>query len=67
MTVRKWAVVVGDDVAGTITIDDTNTMETAQRFIAAYDSDPRVVPIPEGQEVAHGWNWTGTEFTPPVA
>lgn len=67
MTVRKWAVVVGDDVAGTITIDDENTMETAQRFIAAYDSDPRIVPIPEGQEVTHGWSWTGTEFTPPVA
>lgn len=67
MTVRKWAVVVGDDVAGTITIDDENTMETAQRFIAAYDSDPRIVPIPEDQEVVHGWNWTGTEFTPPVA
>ena len=67
MTIRKWAVVIGSDVAGTITIDDENPMQTAQRFVAAYDSDPRIVPIPSEQAVEFGWFWDGETFNPPVA
>jgi len=66
MTIRKWAVVVDSDVAGTITIDDANTMETAQRFVAAYDSNPIIVPISGDQPVQHGWSWDGENFNPPV-
>lgn len=67
MTLRRWAVLVGTDVAGTITIDDENTLETAQRFIAAYDSDPKIVPITSDSPVEHGWAWDGEKFSPPVA
>lgn len=67
MTLRKWAVVVDSDVAATLTIDDTNEMETVQRFIAAYDSNPKIIPIPENQDVVHGWSWDGESFNNPVA
>lgn len=64
MTLRKWAVIVGSDVAGTITIDDQTPVPTAQRFIAAYDSNPIIVPINTDQPVEFGWTWNGTEFVP---
>ena len=66
MTLRKWAVVVDTDVAATISIDDTNTQDPVQRFIAAYDSNPTIVPVPDGQAVVHGWSWDGERFNPPV-
>lgn len=65
MTIRKWAVVIGTDVAGTITIDDQNPMETVQRFVAAYDSDPKIVPIHTEQDVKFGWAWDGSSFIEP--
>lgn len=66
MAIRKWAVVVDGDVAGTISIDTENSAPAVPRFIAAYDSDPRVVPINTEDPVEHGWTWDGSAFTPPV-
>lgn len=66
MTIRKWAVVVEGDVAGTITIDTENTADAVPRFVAAYDSNPRIIPIHTEQPVEFGWAWNGNEFVPPV-
>lgn len=63
MTMKKWAVVVGSEVAGTVSLDDQSTMEVVQRFIAAYNSDPKIVPINTDQDVAFGWTWDGVSFS----
>ena len=62
MTMKKWAIVVGSDVAGTVSLDDQSTMEVVQRIIAAYDSDPKIVPINTEQDVSFGWTWDGINF-----
>jgi hypothetical protein len=62
MTIRKWAVVVDGDVAGTISIDTSNPATSIPRFVAAYDSDPKIVPITTDQPVAFGWKWDGINF-----
>jgi hypothetical protein len=64
MPIVKFAVVVGNDVAGTVSFDDSNNGETAQRFIAAYRSNPVMVET-SNQDVMHGWTWDGTNFIEP--
>lgn len=66
MSVIKFAVVVGDEVAGTISLPDDPAVEVAQRFIAAYRSNPVIIETTE-ENVAYGWTWDGTNFVPPVA
>lgn len=64
MSSIKFAVVVGNEVAGTISLPDDPSVDVAQRFIAAYRSNPIIVEtIEEG--VAYGWTWNGTSFNPP--
>lgn len=66
MTVHKFAVVVGSDVAGTISIDDSRTEEAVARFVAAYYSDPKIVPLtPEQDSVAFGWTYNDGVFVDP--
>ncbi len=65
MTVHKFAIVVDGDVAGTISIDDTNPAESVPRHIAAYNSDPKIIPIPSGLEVAYGWIYENNSFVSP--
>lgn len=68
MTVHKFAIVVDGDVAGTISIDDTNPAESVPRHIAAYNSDPKIIPVPSGLEVAYGWTYENGNFvSPPIA
>ena len=66
MTVHKFALVVEGDVAGTISLDDAISSPAVQRHIAAYNSDPRIIPITTDQDVKFGWTWNGAEFIPPV-
>lgn len=65
MTNVKFAVVVGNDVAGTISFTDDMTVESAQRFIAAYRSNPVMIETND-EHVAYGWTWDGTNFNPPI-
>jgi hypothetical protein len=60
----KFAVVVGNEVAGTIALPDDPEVEVAQRFIAAYRSNPVIVETTE-EGVAYGWTWDGTNFIAP--
>lgn len=63
MTIRKWAVVVDGDVAGTITIDTEFNAPSVSRFVAAYDSDPKIIPILTEQPIEFGWTWDGENFS----
>lgn len=68
MTIHKFAVVVDGDVAGTIVMDDTHSSDVVPRHIAAYNSDPKIIPIPAGLDVAYGWTYeNGTFVNPPSA
>lgn len=60
----KFAVIVGNDVAGTIVFESSGP-ESAQRFIAAYRSNPIIIET-NNEEVMVGWTWDGTNFTPPA-
>lgn len=60
----KFAVIVGDDVAGTIVFESSGS-ESAQRFIAAYRSNPIIIET-DNEGVMVGWTWDGTSFIPPV-
>jgi hypothetical protein len=66
MTTHKFAIVVDGDVAGTISIDDTNTSPAAIRHIAAYNSDPKIIPVPSELEVAYGWIYEEGLFVNPT-
>jgi hypothetical protein len=65
MSVVKFAIVVGNDVAGTISLTDDPSVQSAQRFIAAYRSNPVIVETGD-ENVMFGWTWDGTNFNPPT-
>lgn len=66
MTVYKFAVIVGEEVAGVLTLDDQNENAAVGRWIAAYSSDPKIVPVTTGQPVEFGWTWDGQSFISPL-
>jgi hypothetical protein len=66
MTVHKFAIVVDGDVAGTISIDDTNPAASAPRHIAAYNSDPKIIPVPSDLNVVYGWTYEDGVFVSPT-
>lgn len=61
----KFAVIIGNDVAGTISFDSDSSAEAVQRFIAAYRSNPIIVET-NNDQVMFGWTWDGNTFSPPV-
>lgn len=64
MTIRKFALVAGTDVFGTLHFEDDITLNpNGQRLAAGLNSDPIVVEIDSDAEVAFGWTWDGTNFT----
>lgn len=64
METVKFAVIVGNEVAGTVSLPNNPDSEVTQRFIAAYRSNPVIVETTE-DGVVYGWTWDGTNFNPP--
>ncbi len=60
----KFAIVVGNDVAGTVALEDGKS-ETLDRIIAAYQSDPKIIPTSD-ENIVFGWTYDGTNFYPPL-
>jgi len=58
-----FAIVVGNDVAGTVALEE-NANDTANRIIAAYRSDPKIIEVSDAN-IGLGWTYDGTNFTPP--
>jgi hypothetical protein len=63
MAIFKFAVVIDQDVAGTISMDTENKSDVVPRMIAALSSDPKIIPAPE--EVDYGWMYDGQNFFKP--
>ena len=61
---KKFAVIVGNDVVGTISIHDTSLFE--RRQIAAMLSNPEIIET-DDVNVGPGWIWDGTNFESPGA
>lgn len=58
-----FAIVVGNDVAGTVSFQE-GFSPTSDRILAAYQSDPRIIQVTD-ESVAFGWTFDGTNFNPP--
>lgn len=64
MSFVRFAIIVGNEVAGTATFDTENPSPVVPRMIAAYRSNPVIVETEE--PVAFGWTWDGQNFTAPT-
>lgn len=59
----KFALVIGNEVASIIKMPAEPNNEIALRAIAALQSDPKVIPVPDGISVEFGWTWDGESFS----
>jgi hypothetical protein len=64
MAIKTFAVVIDGDVAGTIELDESQDSPVVPRMIAAFSSDPKIIPAPNG--VKFGWTYDGSTFIPPT-
>jgi hypothetical protein len=64
MSKFKFAIVVGNDVAGTVALQQ-GIDSTLDAIIAAYQSDPKIIPITD-DNINFGWTYDGTNFFPPL-
>jgi hypothetical protein len=60
----KFAIVVGNDVAGTVALEQ-GINDTIDAIIAAYQSDPKIIPTSD-ENIQFGWTYDGTNFFPPL-
>ena len=60
-----FAVIVGNEVAGTVSFEDDSPVDAIQRFISAYRSNPIIVEATDTPDVAFGWTWDGSSFISP--
>jgi hypothetical protein len=66
MTLKKYALIVGEDVFGTIRFDDDPTKNiNGPRLSAGFSSDPKVIEVDANSEIEFGWTWDGTNFIKP--
>jgi hypothetical protein len=63
MTIRKFILVVGEDVVTEMTMPDVNKFSG---HIQALLNNPRFVEIPIDSEIDKGWTWDGLNFYPPL-
>lgn len=64
MTNSKFAIIVGNDVAGTVSLQE-GVSDIMDRIIAAYKSDPKIVQIFD-ENIQFGWTYNNSEFIPPA-
>ena len=66
MAIKKFAAVVDGDVFSVISVDSAYSThekpDLGERLIAGFSSDPKIIEIPENQEVEIGWTWDGEIF-----
>jgi hypothetical protein len=66
MTKHKYALIVDNDVFGMIEVEDNPEINpNGIRLVSGLSSDPKIVEVDSNSDITHGWNWDGTNFTPP--
>jgi hypothetical protein len=60
--IRKFILVVGEDVVTEMTLPDVNKF---RGIIDALLNKPRFIEIPIDSEIDKGWTWDGNNFYPP--
>ena len=60
--VRKFILVVGEDVVTEMTMPNVNKFS---ELIDTLSNNPRFVEIPIDSEIEKGWVWDGNNFYPP--
>jgi hypothetical protein len=60
--VKKFILVVGEDVVTEMTMPDTNKFSG---LIDTLSNNPKFVEIPIDSEIDKGWTWDGNNFYPP--
>lgn len=66
MAIKKYALIVDNDVFGTIKFDDDpNHNVNGPRLAAGFSSNPIVIEVDADSDIEHGWTWNGTIFNPP--
>jgi len=63
----SFAIVVGDEVAGTITFGLRDDRPVVKRQIAAFLSDPKIIECTGTEGIRYGWKWDGQNFINPQA
>lgn len=62
MSVRKFILVVGEDIVTDMTMPDVDKFSS---YIYALSNSPRFVEIPVDSAIDKGWTWDGNNFYPP--
>jgi hypothetical protein len=66
MTTKKYALIVGEDVFGTIQFEsDPEKNINGPRLAAGFSSNPTVIEIDPESDIEFGWTWDGTNFIKP--
>lgn len=60
--IRKFILVVGEDVVTEMTMPDVDKF---RGIIDALSNKPRFIEIPIDSDIDKGWTWDGNNFYPP--
>lgn len=63
MTVRKFILVVEEDVVTDMTMPNVNKF---MNHIDALSNNPRFFEVPIESQISEGWVWDGNDFHPPI-
>jgi hypothetical protein len=67
MTLRKFALISGEDVFTIFSVDDDIAVNAVgPRLASGLSSNPTVLEIPLESEVTVGWTFDGTEYHNPA-
>jgi hypothetical protein len=61
MAIRTFAVIIENEVAFTIDLDDSLNLDIMNRVIPALLSNPQFIES-DNPEIRFGWKWDGTNF-----
>ena len=60
---KKFAIVVGEDVAGNMTVSNTENFKLLQEALS--ENKVTVLEVPPDENVYRGWVYDGTKFYDP--
>ena len=64
MAIRSFAIIVENEVAFVLQVDDSLDLDVVRRLIPALLSNPKFIEC--SNEVTFNWSWDGSIFNPPA-